>query len=268
MNADSDSSQTAPERAGVHWHILVGGGLLVAVLLKLGVWQLDRAAFKQHQLESAAARRSAPALRIETLSLGIPEAIDGLNVSLSGRYIPEKSVLLVNRMHNGQLGFEVISPFRLDSGKFVVMVSRGWLPAGYQGQPATSIVPPGGEIMLTGTVHINPPNSFFRRRPILQPDWPLKLHQVDPGELARHFELPVFPYPVWLQADNPGSEIAYWPQKTAQPERSTAYAYQWFGMAVIVLVLTIINGTGLSRRLKKRLLRRGMDGPPANRSPR
>jgi len=50
-------------------------------------------------------------------------------VTFSGTYEPSQQFLWDNRVHKGTAGFEVITPFRTDSG--LVLVNRGWVAPGH-----------------------------------------------------------------------------------------------------------------------------------------
>ena len=49
-------------------------------------------------------------------------------VSLRGRYIADQQLLVRNRPYQGQNGFEVLVPFRADTGE-IVIINRGWMSA-------------------------------------------------------------------------------------------------------------------------------------------
>lgn len=50
-------------------------------------------------------------------------------VWLAGSYLPKKTVLIRNRPLDGIQGFQVVTPFRLESGEIILM-DRGWVPTG------------------------------------------------------------------------------------------------------------------------------------------
>ena len=90
----------------------------------LAAWQFDRAAQKR-ELESAARAglRAAPVALAENDS---PQRFQ--RTILSGRFLPEKTALIDNRIRGRRPGYDVVSPLLLDDGK-VVAVNRGWIPA-------------------------------------------------------------------------------------------------------------------------------------------
>lgn len=69
-------------------------------------------------------------------------------VELHGHYLTEHQLLVRNRVFNGNPGFEVLVPLRLDDGR-VFVVDRGWLPIGrLQDTPDHVPAAPGGEVTV------------------------------------------------------------------------------------------------------------------------
>ena len=69
-------------------------------------------------------------------------------VTMTGTYLVDQQLLARNRPFNGQPGFEVLTPLRLDDGR-VFVVDRGWVPTG-QEQDVPDAIPPAP----TGTVSV------------------------------------------------------------------------------------------------------------------
>ncbi|HEY4975545.1 MAG TPA: SURF1 family protein, partial [Steroidobacteraceae bacterium] len=96
----------------------------IVLFVNLGRWQWHRAQHKQaladsfaagsHSLEELGARATAELPRYA-------------QVRLQGSYDGEHQFLLDNMSHNGQPGFEVLTPLRLPDGRTVI-VNRGWVP--------------------------------------------------------------------------------------------------------------------------------------------
>ena len=113
-----------------NWKIAACVLLTAAGLIRLGLWQLDRAGEKfaqQRSFQDAGLQQASPLP-------GIPLAgreLDMLQhqnrrVSLSGHYLNEQSVFLIYQTFQDQLGYEVVTPFRLADMDQIVLVSRGW----------------------------------------------------------------------------------------------------------------------------------------------
>lgn len=83
-------------------------------------------------------------------------------VTASGRYLVENSILVRNRPMNGQPGFEMLSPLQLDDGR-VFVVDRGYLPTGSaQDRPDSIPAPPSGPVTVTARLQAGEPRLAGR----------------------------------------------------------------------------------------------------------
>ena len=109
------------------WQIVIATIAGVFFLSSLGVWQLQRAEEKkQIHLENESRKNSAP----QTFSFPItdPASLRFQRIRVQGRFISNKQFVLDNRYLDHQVGFNILTPFKLDNSDKVVLVDRGWLP--------------------------------------------------------------------------------------------------------------------------------------------
>ena len=105
--------------------ILVFCGLTVA----LGVWQTRRAAEKV-SLQAMLDRRTAePPLTLPPAPARW-DAVAMRRISARGEYVDRFGILLDNKVHRGQVGYQVVTPLRIAGGNVHVLVNRGWIAAG------------------------------------------------------------------------------------------------------------------------------------------
>ena len=115
----------------------------VAALVSLGIWQVQRLAWKEGILTRIETRIEAPPVALPQAP--DPARDDYLAVRLTGRFGDGALRVLVSRKGIGA-GYRLISPF--DTGTRRVLVDRGFVPVA-----ATVPVPPDGEITLIGNLH-------------------------------------------------------------------------------------------------------------------
>lgn len=137
-------------------------GLLIAALTALflvaGFWQMARAQYKEHiQSEIHAAAAEAP------LNAG-RDLLDAQHAHLRklearGTWVPERTVLLDNKVQNGIVGYEVVTPLRLEEGGLYLLVNRGWLRAPQLRSDLPKVVTPAGMVNVEGVARI--PNARF-----------------------------------------------------------------------------------------------------------
>src|SRR5258708_4923618 len=97
----------------------------VLLFVQLGRWQWHRAAEKTALAAAFAAGTSAPALALGTRSTAsLPRFAQ---VIVTGRYDPAHQFLLDNMSEGGQVGYQVLTPLRLEGGRWL-LVNRGRVP--------------------------------------------------------------------------------------------------------------------------------------------
>ncbi len=128
--------------------------LVLAVLVAMGNWQLERLEWKRGLSSEMTRRMAGPAIALP------PPPVDAAAlryrpIQIEGRFHHDRELYLEARSHEGRAGLHVVTPFELDDGR-VVLVDRGWLPlerrrpeTRAEGQIGGQI---GGRVRLTGTI--------------------------------------------------------------------------------------------------------------------
>jgi surfeit locus 1 family protein len=111
--------------------------LLLAGLLSLGCWQLNRAEQKREFLAQQQAGQQAPIINLNQSAIG--ERYQA--AEMIGHYDAAHSFLIDNQIIDGKPGYFVVTPFILDKQDKAVLVNRGWVPltANRQQLPDVSI---------------------------------------------------------------------------------------------------------------------------------
>ncbi|HPQ94637.1 MAG: SURF1 family protein [Thiothrix sp.] len=209
-------------------------GLALLILLSLGVWQTQRGLGKQHVLSLVGTEHKINDIR--SIPVTDPLRLAYQPARLHGRWDSDHSFLLMNRMHTGQPGYEVLTPFRLAEGG-TLMVNRGWLPEQKPDIPAPTGVP-------QGTLYL--PGKGFTLGPAILPQalahpaWPLKSLYLDPDAFSHALNTVVSPLVLVLNADDPDSFTRIWSPVIMTPTRHFGYAVQWFALALVLLIFGII----------------------------
>lgn len=214
--------------------ILILSALLLPVLLSLGNWQLRRAEEKRQLLAELESRSALPAAPVAQL-LGNPDKRYRA-VQVAGSFDNRHSFLLDNRVRRGRPGYEVITPLYSDSGHWL-LVNRGWIEAPRYRHQLPQIPEIEGPVQLTGTIHTPLATTAAAYDP--QPGWPKVIQALDFGSMGDSLGRPVAALTVRLRAAETASLQAGWPALNVQPEKHTAYAVQWFAMALALLALVV-----------------------------
>jgi cytochrome oxidase assembly protein ShyY1 len=158
-----------------------------------------------------------------------------------------ETLLARNRPFNGQPGFEVLTPLRLDDGR-VFVVDRGWVPIGNsQDSPDSVPAPPPGEVTVTARLKAGEPELPGRSAPEGQ------IATVHLPDIAERVGSPTFTgaYGLLVSEDPAPADAA--PFATPRPEEDEgphlSYAFQWIVFAIIAFV-----GLGVAIRNEYRII--------------
>ena len=102
----------------------------LAVLIMLGLWQLDRLVWKTELIDSFNERANAVAMLPPDATAELSQ-FEFHNLALFGRFMHDRELYLTGRTYEGNAGFHVVTPFRTDQGK-VIFVNRGWVSEAYR----------------------------------------------------------------------------------------------------------------------------------------
>ncbi|PRA01025.1 cytochrome oxidase biogenesis protein Surf1, facilitates heme A insertion [Arthrobacter sp. MYb224] len=218
----------------VGWLLLVV--IFAAACTGLGKWQADRRAevltaitHVNNNYDAEPVSGNAALSKFDAL----PEEDTWMTVKLTGQYLAEDTRIVRNRIKAARPGYEVLVPFRTESGATVI-IDRGYLPIGNSenGRPDEVPAPPTGTVTLEA-----------RLKPT-----EVKLDRGAPeGQLASIF-LPGYAadlgYPIAegaygiMYAEDPAPATT--PLALDKPDTDEgphlSYSYQWYAFGVLAFV--------------------------------
>lgn len=125
----------------------------------LGVWQVERLAWKNSLVAAVEARSTAVPLDLDLGDWAAidPEASEYQRVSVSGQFEGDDTLSQAVTVHGG--GFWVMTPLALDDGR-AVLVNRGFVTAA---EREAGIARPDGAVVITGLLRASEPDGGFLR---------------------------------------------------------------------------------------------------------
>lgn len=132
--------------------------LLAAAFTALGVWQLERRAWKLDLIARVESRIHAPPRALTDWS-PLTDADAYTRVRVSGTFENDRETLVQALTERGA-GWWVVTPLRASAG--TVLVNRGFVPAQFR-DPATR-PPPAGRVDVVGLLRASEPGGGFLRR--------------------------------------------------------------------------------------------------------
>lgn len=226
-------------------------------LIRLGLWQLDRAQEKIETQETFQELSEQEATPIENVPVAGREfdAIQHQNrqVGITGQYLNGNSIFLIYQTYEEQLGFEIITPFKLSTADLIIMVSRGWSGISSEEELARVLPKIYEELNLQGQIYVPTEKESARTNNIENISWPLTTRYLNINEIAGNFDSPVFPYVVRLGIEQPGVLVRHWPAVSSDTSQNFSYALQWFSMALALLMVALVLSSNILLLIKKKL---------------
>jgi surfeit locus 1 family protein len=198
-----------------------------AVLVALGLWQLQRLAWKEGVLAAIEARIGAPPAPLPPQPDAATDAYRA--VALSGRFAGRALDVLASVRRRGP-GYRVVAAFETDDGRRI-LVDRGFVPEASRGAGHAA----DGPVAFAGNLHW--PDETDRFTPA--PDTARALWFArDVAAMAAALGTE----PVLVVArDDTGGGVAPLPVDTAHiPNDHLGYAIQWFALAAVWTGMTLL----------------------------
>jgi surfeit locus 1 family protein len=220
----------APNPPGVGTAVLVA--ICLAILVGLGVWQLQRLKWKETLLARIAALQAAPARPLDGV-LAAGGTLDFVRVAMACPDLERRPTLRLFAVWNGQAGYRMIAACPIAAAGFSsILVDRGFQPLEQAGPS-----PPGRPILPGPVVGVlrqgDKANFVTPANRVGENLW----YARDPAAMAKALGAAA-PAPVFLMLEQPdpkgaGPEPAPIPANI--PNRHFEYALTWFGLAASLI---------------------------------
>ncbi len=195
-----------------------------AILVSLGIWQLQRLAWKEGVLATIAAKMAAPAV---TVPLHPDPAADRyLPVAIAGGLTGEEALVLTSLPERGP-GFRVIAVLATADGRRL-LVDRGFLPEAARRTPR-----PPRQIRIAGNLHWPDEVDSYTPAPG-QGLW----YARDVPALAA--ALGTEPLLIVSRSETGDGITPLGVDTSGIPNNHLGYAVQWFGLAIVWAGMTLL----------------------------
>jgi cytochrome oxidase assembly protein ShyY1 len=205
----------------------------------LGNWQWQRGELRAAQADAFARGADHPQILGSRSLQQMPRF---QRVSVQGHYDVQRQFLLDNRIHEGQAGYEVLTPFDLNDGR-IVLVNRGWLPfTGFRERLPDVSLDAASQSEIIGRVDELPVAglSSGRAEPAANSSWPKLTSFPDVAELSRSLGRKIEPRILLLDPDAPNGYVRSWQPPGLSPVRHWSYAVQWWAFAALAVILWVV----------------------------
>jgi len=216
----------------------------LVILIGLGTWQVQRLFWKQEQITIRHERAEGPAVALPQ-SFPDPAGVEFTRVRLSGQFLNDQEFYLGARTESGRVGYNVVTPFKLDDGR-VILVNRGWVPEEKRSPATRTEGQIAGPVIIEALLRTDGWKGFDFARPPNKPDerfyfWldlpamALTLNEVGVSE-------PVITqvYADAVASDVPGGLPVGGQTRIQLKNDHLEYAITWYSFAVILLVIYVL----------------------------
>lgn len=203
---------------------------LFPILLYLGFWQIHRGDLKKHT---------------ETLFLqrSVSKPIDlnkKSNIELEKNYFPgimqgyfdnQHTFLLENKIYLHRIGYEILTPFKLNGKQKIILVDRGWIPQDKDRKKLPKIPIFNNELKLHGLIVF--PNKTFSFKSTYEKVWPKRIQSINPEFLKKNnFQ----PFILIVNSKSAYGFTPDWQPVVLPASRHYAYAFQWFILSITLII--------------------------------
>ena len=217
---------------------------IIAVLIALsvftaaGFWQLHRAHYKD-ELKTQVDRAMSMNSEVEMKAVPMSAAtLEFRWVHVRGEWLADKTIFIDNKIRDGVVGYEVVTPLRI-AENISVLVNRGWVAAPPLRSELPGVTTASGVVDVSGIARA-PTNRFLELS-----------DQTEQGRVWQNLTIERFQswsglalQPVVLFQQNASDDkllrVPVAPEASGlSADRHRGYALTWFGLAVVTLVLAV-----------------------------
>jgi len=213
----------------------------LALLIGLGVWQLQRLEWKNARIAEMSARMDPPAM---ALPRPLPDDLSALRfqrVALTGRYHHDRELYRRAQPLRNTRGAHIITPMSLEDGR-TVLVNRGWVPLDRLDPAERPDSQPAGTVTLDAIVRFGGWDGVSWLRPANDPAANAWLW-MDLDRMAKAAGVPEATTRLYLDAVE-GANPGQWPlggqTRVNLRNAHLNYALTWFALAFGLVVIYVL----------------------------
>ena len=217
------------------WQMTALALLAIVFFVYLGLWQLQRAQEKKIMLAAHAQLASQNPIHWKPGMVN-PKQYEPLVIE--GNLLSE-TFLLDNQHYQHHFGYDVLTPMQLND-KTIVLIDRGWVRGDDRRHHFPEIVNPKHVIQLSGQAYYPSKKNWILGQGLEKKRANLAIVElIDTQLISQFLHKSVYPFIIRLDKTAANGFVREWPLVSMPPERHNAYAFQWFAMALVLLVIFI-----------------------------
>jgi surfeit locus 1 family protein len=214
----------------------VAAAVVVVIMLQLGNWQLSRAQEKESRQEQLDLLSRQPAIALPAA----PVTLDDFKyrrVEARGIYVPAHTIYLDNKIYKGIAGYHIVTPLRIGTSSMHVLVNRGWAAADRDRSKLPQVSTPDGPVAVSGVATAAVQKTLELSKEMVSGQvW----ENLDLERYRSSTGLALQPVMILQQDDVEDGLVRQWARPDSGAARNLGYAFQWFAMALAVLIIYLV----------------------------
>lgn len=216
--------------------------LLLPLFISLGFWQINRADEKHQLYENYIDKKNKPAVPLAKFvkdARHVETPADWTRVKLKGRFSSAPTILLDNKIVNGQVGYYVYKPFKPDGLDKLILINLGWVAAALDRTKAPELYTTGLLDEIIGVIK-QPQYSGIALGKI-EPEFIkediIRVQSIDYQLLSDVLNKNLEHYIVRVSSESKTDYYTNWPEPGFGKDKHYGYAFQWFSFATVLVGL-------------------------------
>lgn len=228
------------------WPTLISVPALI-LLVGLCLWQVQRMHWKEELIAEREARVAAEPIALPAEGVD-PASVDYRRVRLEGTFRHDQELFLGARSLNGNVGYQVLTPFELAGGG-AVLIDRGWVPVERKAPESRPEGQLTGPQTVDGIARVAPGKVWMQ--PDNEPDKNMWFFVDLPAmKSASGADIRTDLYVDAGPAENPGQYPVGGQTRIELPNDHLQYAITWGLLAVALAVIYVLYHLKLERERK------------------
>ena len=220
------------------WIVQLMSLATLLLFLSLGTWQLNRGNVKNIIEEANNAQQQESFVDVQLPLEDLP-SWRYKKIKLFGVY-DDKQFLLDNQVRDRITGYNVLTPLYIPNQKHWVLVDRGWIPQGKSRSELPDIdLEEKNNIAVSGSVYV-PYDKSYSLGGIADGEdngWPRRIQFVDYQQVGDRLGVNLLPFTLRLNANDKHGYRRDWTENHISSQKHYGYAFQWYAMALAIIVL-------------------------------
>jgi surfeit locus 1 family protein len=210
---------------------------MLAILLALGTWQLQRLGWKEQLIAERAAQYERVPVALPA-SVDDPAAWEYRRVVVEGEFLHDREMLLQARTLNGRPGYHVVTPLRREEGP-AVLVDRGWVPHDRASPEMRAEGQEADAVRVEGIARVGArPSRWTPDNRPADDEW----YWVEIPAMARQAGVEALPVYIAAVQDQQADALpAGVEPRVRLPNNHLQYALTWYALAAALAVIYVLS---------------------------